>query len=150
MTARVRLSRAKGYRKPTDSIVVARPTLFGNPWEVGKHGTRAEVVGNYALLLLGVVAVCRDPDPEEQLEARAHVMANLDKIKAAPALACWCSLDGPCHADALIALAHDDRQTLIDLAQPALIRPGFSISFNLWNELAAAKDARQQASRKRK
>lgn len=55
MTAkRVRLSRAKGYRKPPDAIVVARPSRWGNPfpvesgwmmWMAIALGFRADVAG---------------------------------------------------------------------------------------------------------
>jgi hypothetical protein len=32
---RVQLSRKKGYRKPENTVVVARPSLWGNPFRVG-------------------------------------------------------------------------------------------------------------------
>ncbi|WP_146590917.1 DUF4326 domain-containing protein [Puniceibacterium confluentis] len=35
----IQLSRAKGWRKPPEARVVARNTIFGNPWAVGADGT---------------------------------------------------------------------------------------------------------------
>lgn len=35
---RITLSRAKGWRKPAGAIVVARPSIWGNPWAVGTPG----------------------------------------------------------------------------------------------------------------
>lgn len=32
MTTRIQLSRAKGWRKPEGAVVVARPSIWGNPW----------------------------------------------------------------------------------------------------------------------
>lgn len=32
---RIQLRRTKGSHKPDGAIVVARPTKWGNPWEVG-------------------------------------------------------------------------------------------------------------------
>lgn len=40
MPERVRLRRTRGWRKPPDAIVVARPTRWGNPYEVGSPGLR--------------------------------------------------------------------------------------------------------------
>ena len=34
--ARIRLSRAKGWRKPEGAVVVARPSRWGNPWPVDR------------------------------------------------------------------------------------------------------------------
>lgn len=39
MPDRITLSRAKGWRKPEGAIVVARPSIWGNPWGIGTPGT---------------------------------------------------------------------------------------------------------------
>lgn len=38
MAQRITLSRARGWRKPDGAVVVARPTVWGNPWCVGSPG----------------------------------------------------------------------------------------------------------------
>lgn len=38
MPDRIKLSRAKGWRKPDGAMVVTRATIFGNPWVDGKWG----------------------------------------------------------------------------------------------------------------
>ena len=35
----IRLSRAKGWRMPPNTVKVDRTTKWGNPFIVGKHGT---------------------------------------------------------------------------------------------------------------
>ncbi len=111
---RIRLSRVPGWRKPADVVVVSRPSKFGNPFTVAdclEHGyadTEAEarivVVDTHRLWLAG------DPDMDDIYWAGKHcydrtwVLANLHMLTGRD-LACWCP-PGPCHADALIALAN--------------------------------------------
>jgi Domain of unknown function (DUF4326) len=88
---RVKLSRQKGARLPKGAVVVARPTKWGNPYRPGKI-SRAEAIANYRRdLLAGKLRVSID-DARRELAGRD--------------LACWCSLDGPCHADVLIEIAN--------------------------------------------
>jgi hypothetical protein len=96
---RLQLSRKKGFRLPDGAVVVARPSRWGNPFRIGAPDshtgepmTREAAVGHYR-------AFIRAP---EQAELRAAARREL-KGKD---LACWCSLDGPCHADELIAVAN--------------------------------------------
>jgi len=88
---RLQLSRRKGSRLVKDAIVVARPTKWGNPYKPGKL-TRAETIANYRRdLIAGKLKVSID---DARRELKGHD------------LACWCSLDGPCHADVLIEFAN--------------------------------------------
>jgi hypothetical protein len=86
---RIRLRRTKGWRKPPDAIVVARPTRWGNPFSLREHG-RAEAVALHREWLL------TQPD---LVEAARRELRGRD-------LACWCPEDGPCHADTLIEVAN--------------------------------------------
>lgn len=38
MPVRIRLSRQKGWRLPPGTIIVSRPSIWGNPWEPGDPG----------------------------------------------------------------------------------------------------------------
>jgi hypothetical protein len=90
MPQRFLRSRRKGARLPVDVIVVSRPTKWGNPHslEIG----RQEAVRRYRqALLAGRLAITVD-DVKRELRGRD--------------LACYCPLDGPCHADVLIAVAN--------------------------------------------
>lgn len=93
MPERIRLSRARGWRKPENAVVVARPTVWGNPFRVGDTPeSRAEAVRRYE---------------EELLAGRLRVSVEDVRTRlAGKDLACWCSLDGPCHAEVLLRIAN--------------------------------------------
>ena len=41
---RVRLSRKKGWRKPPNTVVVSRPTKWGNPFSISAECSREQAV----------------------------------------------------------------------------------------------------------
>lgn len=118
---RIQLSRRKGWRKPENTVVAARPSKWGNPI------TMSDVGGQYPSLDdLGVATlVVRDfrvlaergrlsfPNWRFFGGRRGPVTwtyPSLDEIRAelrGKNLACWCPLDQPCHADVLLELAND-------------------------------------------
>ncbi|MCF7700518.1 DUF4326 domain-containing protein [Loktanella sp. M215] len=91
---RIQLSRKKGWRKPANTVVVARPSNWGNPYQGGADGggDRAYLVQLYRAHL----------ERPEQVDLVASVRVQLRGKN----LACWCPLDGPCHADLLLELAN--------------------------------------------
>lgn len=92
MTARVRLKRKKGWRKPEGAVVVARPSHWGNPFRIGPDGDRAECVARFGdAFRSGRLSFTAD-DVRRELVGRD--------------LACWCPLEGPCHADILLEAAN--------------------------------------------
>lgn len=106
---RIRLSRAKGWRLPEGAVNVARPGPWGNPFIVGQHGTRAECVALFACLIGIGVVVSLDVDAEAQRAVRNRVWSGIGPLVGRD-LACWCALDGPCHADVLLAMANEERR----------------------------------------
>lgn len=111
MPVRVQLSRRKGWRMPENTISVARPGPLGNPFVVGKHGTREECVHLYRVLLSGYLVLSTGPELAEQKAAVAAVKERLPDLRGKN-LACWCRLDGkPCHADALLEIANQFNAT---------------------------------------
>lgn len=93
---RLQLSRRKGYKLPPDTVVVARPSVWGNPFKIGEKLldgatlTRAQSIQLY-----------------EQ-----HVLqgdwASVIRLKLqGKNLACWCPLSEPCHADVLLRIANE-------------------------------------------
>jgi hypothetical protein len=113
MPVRVRLSRRAGFRLEVahpGAIVVARPGPLGNPFVVGEHGTRAECVSLYAMMLGGFLCLSNGPGLDVQRAAAAAAWAACDRLRGHD-LACWCALDGkPCHADVLLAIANEPRR----------------------------------------
>jgi hypothetical protein len=91
MPRRLQLSRKNGYRLPQGAIVVSRPTKWGNPYKPDPM-TRAQAVAAYRRDLLA--GKLRVSTADARRELRGHD------------LACWCALDGPCHADVLLAVAN--------------------------------------------
>jgi hypothetical protein len=100
MTARVRLSRARGWRLPADAVKIDRSTPWGNPFMVGEHGSAADCVEAYRAMLSGHSRAVGGPTIEAQRAYRAHFDAHWRDL-VGKRLACWCALDRPCHADAL-------------------------------------------------
>lgn len=101
---RVQLSRKKGWRMPENTVKVDRTTKWGNPFIVGEHGTRAECVWLFELLLGGLVCVTKD-NAEKQDEYLKMVRRDREQLRGKN-LACWCPLDAPCHADALLMMSN--------------------------------------------
>lgn len=108
---RIRLSRAKGWRMPENTVKVDRSTKWGNPFVVGEDGTAAECVDLYRKLVLGCLInfSCR-PHPAEQRVALRHVLGNSHALRGKN-LACWCAIIShgayvPCHADVLLSIAN--------------------------------------------
>lgn len=95
MPERIQLSRTKGWRKPEGTIVVARPSKWGNPYGRRRAGAvltpaeRQEAVEAYRWYVLG----------------NAFLMADLTELRGRD-LACWCPIDQPCHADVLLEMAN--------------------------------------------
>ena len=90
---RVLNKRKGGDRIPAGAILVDRTTKWGNPYRVGKDGTREQVIHLYELTLIA-----------------SHV--DLSELRGKD-LVCWCHSwngQGPnpqyCHADILLELAN--------------------------------------------
>ncbi len=94
---RIQLSRLKGWRMPANTVKVDRTTKWGNPFVVGVDGTREECVDQFALMF----AQGDRSTHAYMTMAKAH----LEELRGKN-LACWCSLDLPCHADVLLEIAN--------------------------------------------
>jgi hypothetical protein len=102
---RVQLSRRKGWRMPDNTVTVARPGPWGNPFVVGKHGDAAYCVDLYKALLAGLLRVGTDPDIAALERTRQFVAENAAELSGKN-LACWCKPGAPCHADVLLEIAN--------------------------------------------
>ena len=77
---------------PKDAVYVGRPSKWGNPYEIGKDGSREDVVASYRGLL-------------KLLEAKGKLLSmDLDYLRGKD-LVCWCA-PLPCHADVLLEIAN--------------------------------------------
>jgi hypothetical protein len=143
MPDRIRLSRARGWRLPENAVSVARPGRWGNPFIVGKDGTRLQCAGKFYVLARGFIALVDTPDVETQLALYRRIRRRIADLQGKD-LACWCALDGgACHADVLLCLANPGHPAPawwpadgIDLGRP---RVGMAASDLIKSMRAAAK-----------
>ncbi|MBN6819564.1 DUF4326 domain-containing protein [Methylobacterium organophilum] len=114
MPARIQLSRAKGWRKPESAIVVARPTIYGNPFPVDIYGQEG-ATDRFRRLLLGRMS-CEEMSQSSTCthmsltQTRTVIRGYLPKLRGHD-LACWCKLPAEgepdhCHAAVLLELAN--------------------------------------------
>jgi hypothetical protein len=113
---RVQLRRTKGWRMPANTVKVDRSSRWGNPFAIGEISPSEDYLGRGTPAELCGLRV-RD---------RAHAIESFRKWLFSPSekaaawraasselrgkdLACWCPLEGPCHADIMLTMAN--RQT---------------------------------------
>src|SRR3546814_15604208 len=87
---RVQLSRRKGWRMPENTVSVARPTKWGNPYSIEEYGRKRAIL-NYRTDLEGLIAIGT---------------IDLEPLRGKN-WACWCPLEAPCRASVLLELAND-------------------------------------------
>lgn len=85
---RIQRRRVKGWRQPSNTLFVGRPTRWGNPYLVAAYGRPRAVALFRERFLLGKL----DVKPADARKAMAGYRY----------LSCWCGLDEECHADAYI------------------------------------------------
>jgi hypothetical protein len=71
----------------TFDVYIGRPSIWGNPFKIGKDGDRAEVIAKY----------------RAYIQNRPELLAQVRQLKG-KVLGCWCK-PLPCHGDVLAELA---------------------------------------------
>jgi len=71
-------------------VYIGRPSKWGNPFIVGRDGTREQVIARY----------------EQWLGEQPHLLAALHELTG-KVLGCWCT-PRLCHGDVLARLANQD------------------------------------------
>ena len=74
-------------KKSKYDVYIGRPSKWGNPFEIGKDGTREDVVIKY----------------EQWIITQPKLMADIGELKG-KVLGCWCAPKA-CHGDVLARLA---------------------------------------------
>lgn len=117
---RVQLRRTKGWRMPENTVSVARPGIWGNPFRILNEEGFPLIVWKDGS---GCFNSCDDDDATNWHNVNRHAVALFRKrcVDGLPDLAplrgknlaCWCPLtdeitgeDFPCHADVLLELAN--------------------------------------------
>ena len=91
----------KRHTYPADAVYVGRGSNWGNPFRVGRNGTRAEVIEAFEAYADAILK--KKPDWLEHLRGKD--------------LVCWCFPEA-CHADVLLRLANAEPENL----RPFVIR----------------------------
>ena len=113
MPSRIQLKRSAGWRKPPDAIVVARPTVWGNPFRIRRP---ADTDG---YLVTSPAGVATGLFPTKAAAAQFAVdlyrqNVHLTETQLAHLhghnLACWCPPEQACHADVLLEWANPQTQ----------------------------------------
>lgn len=76
-----------GTKDAPDRVYVGRPSMWGNPFHISRHGTREQVIEKYRAWLM-----------HSHLVDRVNLLSGKD-------LVCWCAPE-PCHADILLEMAN--------------------------------------------
>lgn len=76
-------------------VYIGRPSKWGNPFIIGTHGTREQVIAKY----------------EEWIRMQPELLAALPELKDKK-LACFCRPLHSCHGDVLIKLLKELESTL--------------------------------------
>lgn len=88
MTARPRVLNVRRDGRPAGAVFMGRPSKSGNPFVIGRDGSRAEVVACYRAWF------CEQPE----------LVAALPELRGRD-LVCFCA-PAACHGDVLLALAN--------------------------------------------
>jgi hypothetical protein len=104
--ARVQLSRKPGWKKPDNTVVVSRPTVWGNPFPIGKLG-REVALKRFREML---------QDPAQMAAWWYPPLSQIRAKLGGRNLACWCALPAPgepdqCHAAILLEIANAPDET---------------------------------------
>ena len=93
---RIQLSRKKGFRLPDNTVVVSRPSKWGNPFKVIAPEFQHLAVQLFERQLKEFGAYF-SPGPV--------TIEDIQRELKGRNLACWCP-PGPCHADHLLSIAN--------------------------------------------
>lgn len=123
---RIQLRRVPGWRKPENTVNVARPSRWGNPFTVaggtvwGQHWSLVRYNWGRGVRSFHVVPYETCAPAADAIPAAVALFRTLCEVSArdypdryeqwiAPLrgrnLACWCKPAAPCHADVLLELA---------------------------------------------
>lgn len=99
---RIQRKRTKGWRMPENTVYVGRPGKWGNPFTVGCNASQ------FSIVLPSVVETVEQAIECYRYWLDLQIMLNKDFVKPLKGknLACFCSLDKPCHADVLLEIAN--------------------------------------------
>lgn len=118
MPTRFQLSRRKGWRLPPDTVTVARPSRWGNPYRVDVYGLDLALeLNRNSLYGRWDPSTVNHLDEDLRTATYARHVEFLSRLGSNPIqtaraelhgrnVACWCRLDARCHGDLLLTVAN--------------------------------------------
>ena len=82
-------TRVVNKRRELCDVYIGRPSIWGNPFVIGRDGTREEVIEKYRTYIIS--------------GAGRHLLASLPEL-VGKRLGCYCAPEA-CHGDVLVSLA---------------------------------------------
>lgn len=117
MPIRIQRKRTRGWRLPPNTVIVSRPTKWGNPFV--SHGDGATMVPSIAVGCFRSLLEKEKawfsvplPWPAGKIPAQLTTVEDVKRELRGKDLACWCPLTDsqgnlvPCHADILLEIAN--------------------------------------------
>lgn len=107
---RIQLSRKKGAKLPANTVVVARPSKWGNPFKVSdiqsNHPGWTHAVCQNEAVRMYEGSICNTGGNMAGLLTASVKLVEIIAALRGKHLACWCKPGEPCHADVLLRLAN--------------------------------------------
>lgn len=113
MAKRVQIQswRFKGGKKPENTVVVARPSKWGNPWTVAAYldaGYKPESMADARRMCVEAFRQWMNGGSHWAFgQTQKGPPKDIDELRGKN-LACYCPLDQPCHADVLLELVNKE------------------------------------------
>lgn len=85
---------SRNIRAP-NVVYIGRPSRWGNPYVIGEHGTRDEVIEKF----------------REYLKRHPKLVAEGKRELRGKDLACWCA-PAPCHGDVWLSIVNEESGNL--------------------------------------
>lgn len=116
MPERIQRKRAAGWKMPRNTVYVGRPSPFGNPFKACIHYDHQHAVDLFQMCVRRFPVQGHDinrwRDAGGSTAALIGIASGvlLENLRGKN-LACWCSLDQPCHAEILLKMANSAPHT---------------------------------------
>lgn len=116
----VRIWNKRYHNTPPGTKYGGRPTILGNPFEVGKHGARGECCDMHqSWLITGRWRHIKDVDcPAATETLRAKVLEMIPSLRGQD-LECWC-WPNRCHMEVIAHMANGGRDLWAQVVTPQL------------------------------
>lgn len=126
MAVRFQRRRTKGWRAPEGTVNCTRPSVFGNPFRIGRYYAKGDLHETLSSKAKShgqfVESLCeprsrrfvRIDDAAQAVEwykwwiRATNIQPRIKKELKGKNLMCWCRIGQPCHADVLLEIANSE------------------------------------------